>query len=1773
MISKDYVFICLFKFGDKMQRSKTSSKFKRTFVSASVAMAIASTMGIFAIPQAHALVAATHVYHNHMPNFWPYYDVNQYANTKVGDPIRYTYDGQVIRIKENPPAGYTYFNPSSGKVMPHDDFQAYYQHHAKQGAYKSWPIETAQSNSGRYPLSTTHVTMSGALVNNLQSFADLSIEGMGYDQGWANGWKSVQPNLKTQNGYPALDAIHFTGHHSMGPLVGPKYFLKDLIFQNVTLQQDYFLGNSFVSSKGYFPTELGFSERLIPTLKKIGVEWSVLGDVHYSRALKDYPYLDDLGIDTLVSPPNRADLQNTSDEGDWKALAMEHEQQTTYNKFPFATTPHWVQYVDPETGEVSRIAGIPVEQAGSWLEGWEGQVAPTAIMEYDNNSKRPQYFVIAHDGDNSSGRAGSGDTWLNSGNYTYAQSGVLGIGVNEYLAKYPIPADDVQHVQDGSWIDTRDSSADPTWYHWHIPMGVWKGQIADFNTAMGTDFKLPVNQDGTPFGHAVSMEFGYHYLERNFALLQAAQNYAETAEQIWLDSHPNYWSPKTDKERQVTYEGNQLNPYMFSFPVKGDENNDYKGGANPAELGWYFLIASIDSGFGYYDENTDDNVKPTLGFNQSLYFTEPYVNKHIAEDRTGPSMWWVQRYPYNPGSGNASKAEGWTHVYADNVFAIYTYAYDVSGIKDVKVKIRTHKDKRMSPTDIAPRVYDPASLGNIPNNDPSQVGEWVTYDTKVRDLTPDINGVPWQNNANSAVMNVVSAKKIGSTYYAYISDYRDQLIDYYMEATDEKGNVTRSEIQSVYVGAGKFKKVGGKIVEDVNGDIDGAHMFFTDDFNGFEDSLTIYAKPSNQSVADVNVQFKDQGTDSWKNKQMTMVKGDQNTYYKATVSYKREAGCADIKLTNFGEGNSYPSDNICLSSGVYTIDQDSGSVSQGKPSDLVARSTLYFKPSVSLSQACVHYRSLPAASDTGWTAVPGEKMVQQNGVWVKELTLADNAEGIEFLFNDCANQWFKTAAGGNFVVNEIDSYDINGTEISKHQDGPVGNLSPVAVVDPSTATVTLGDKLTINGANSYDKDGSIVSYKWSTGETTKSITVTPTATTTYTLVVTDDKGAQSSAVASVTVKTVNNLPPVAKIESTGLTITQGQSLTLDASGSTDKDGKIVSYKWNTGATTDSITVSPASDTTYYVTVTDDKGATDTASVNVTVIPVVDNHAPVVEIAADKTEIIEGASVTLTAKATDQDGDKLFYQWSNGSNAATITVSPKSTTTYSVTVSDGKPNGNTTVDQTIIVTPIQENDQDLPALYFAGTANSWKHDAMTYDSKSDEWTVDLVLDGKGDSNGAQRFKVTTTPNWNGDVYGTAGGNTLCKDQAACGDVVITEKGNYRLAVNDNNLTWYLTKLGNTAPVASFDVEVSGLTVKVKNTSTDADGDTLTYNWSFDDGTGATTADAEHTFAKAGTYNIILTASDGTDKHSVNKEVTVDVVVFERTLPNLFFAGTTNSWKHDEMTFDAQTGEYKITLELTGKGDSNGAQRFKVTTTPDWKGRVFGTAGGNKLCDNQASCADVVINQVGTYELAVNDRDLTWTLTPVSGANHAPVAKFSTSVAKLSVAFNNLSTDQDGDAMTYAWDFDDGEVSDEVSPSHTFKNPGTYNVTLKASDGEKTGTVTQSVVVTDKYIPATRSSMYFAGTANSWGHSAMDYNTATGNWTITLNLDGKGDNNGGQRFKVTSDANWKGTVWGNAGDHKLCSNEASCPDIAISEVGSYTLNVNDANLTWELVPNNK
>jgi hypothetical protein len=142
------------------------------------------------------------------------------------------------------------------------------------------------------------------------------------------------------------------------------------------------------------------------------------------------------------------------------------------------------------------------------------------------------------------------------------------------------------------------------------------------------------------------------------------------------------------------------------------------------------------------------------------------------------------------------------------------------------------------------------------------------------------------------------------------------------------------------------------------------------------------------------------------------------------------------------------------------------------------------------------------------------------------------------------------------------------------------NTLPIATIIGST-TICHGSStnLTANGGSSY---------VWSTGATTSSISVTPTANTNYSVTVTDVKGCSSHTSATVTV----NPLPVALI-SGELKICSGTNTILTATGAT-------TYIWSTGQTASAITVNPTVNTTYTVTVTNVQGCT--ASHSVTVMP-------------------------------------------------------------------------------------------------------------------------------------------------------------------------------------------------------------------------------------------------------------------------------------------------------------------------------------------------------------------------------------------------------------------------------------------------------------------------------------------------------------------------------------------------------------------------------------------
>jgi PKD repeat protein len=84
-------------------------------------------------------------------------------------------------------------------------------------------------------------------------------------------------------------------------------------------------------------------------------------------------------------------------------------------------------------------------------------------------------------------------------------------------------------------------------------------------------------------------------------------------------------------------------------------------------------------------------------------------------------------------------------------------------------------------------------------------------------------------------------------------------------------------------------------------------------------------------------------------------------------------------------------------------------------------------------------------------------------------------------------------------------------------------------------------------------------------------------------------------------------------------------------------------------------------------------------------------------------------------------------------------------------------------------------------------------------------------------------------------------------------------------------------------------------------------------------------------------------------------------------------------------------------------------------------------------------------------------------------HSPVAQAAASrtsgQAPLRVQFSSEgTTDQDGDALTYSWDFGDGGKSTAADPTYRYKKNGTYTATLTAKDASgRTGSASVQIVV--------------------------------------------------------------------------------------------------------------
>ena len=109
----------------------------------------------------------------------------------------------------------------------------------------------------------------------------------------------------------------------------------------------------------------------------------------------------------------------------------------------------------------------------------------------------------------------------------------------------------------------------------------------------------------------------------------------------------------------------------------------------------------------------------------------------------------------------------------------------------------------------------------------------------------------------------------------------------------------------------------------------------------------------------------------------------------------------------------------------------------------------------------------------------------------------------------------------------------------------------------------------------------------------------------------------------------------------------------------------------------------------------------------------------------------------------------------------------------------------------------------------------------------------------------------------------------------------------------------------------------------------------------------------------------------------------------------------------------------------------------------------------------------IDEVAVYDSVLSPaRVLAHYQASPAAVNNPPVAAFTSSCTNGACAFDgSTSSDPDGTIAGYAWDFGDGQVSTDPSPTHGYDSSGTYTVKLTVTDNKgSTSTVTHAVAVT-------------------------------------------------------------------------------------------------------------
>jgi PKD repeat protein len=271
------------------------------------------------------------------------------------------------------------------------------------------------------------------------------------------------------------------------------------------------------------------------------------------------------------------------------------------------------------------------------------------------------------------------------------------------------------------------------------------------------------------------------------------------------------------------------------------------------------------------------------------------------------------------------------------------------------------------------------------------------------------------------------------------------------------------------------------------------------------------------------------------------------------------------------------------------------------------------------------------------------------------------------------------------------------------------------------------------------------------------------------------------------------------------------------------------------------------------------------------------------------------------------------------------------------------------------------------------------------------------------------------------------------------ICLTETSVSDSTCHDTKCESITTTDGTSSCKANFSVmrdSVNTRKIHVKNFST---GNNLQYLWSFNDGSTSTSFEPVHEFTFNGTYGVYLTVTSSTDTNCHSKR-TDSLYYNPAPAPcKAYFYAHNDSVNHKLVHFS----NYSSGSSLNYAWNFNDGTNLSKDMNPN---HTFTINGTYNVCLTISSATDTSCHNTYCSNVTVKD-----SVTPPPAPCKAYFYAYNDSINLNKVYFTNHST---GNALQYVWNFGDGKLSHDISPSHEYAVKGAYTVCLAVTSSSDT-----------------------------------------------------------------------------------------------------------------------